>query len=84
MRPEQHPVFDTALGVKVTAVAKERLANMKAALVRRGCKATEQMIVDLLIMQADVDALEQSLPQKRRAASAVRGERGATPRFLER
>lgn len=58
------PVFDTSLFVKVTATAKERLANIKASLRRANIAASEKNIIDYLICHADESQLRDGLPKK--------------------
>jgi hypothetical protein len=65
MHPPAAEAFDSPLYVKVTATAKERLANLKARLIRAGVKATEQNIVDCLITFAEEGELKDRLPKKR-------------------
>jgi hypothetical protein len=58
--------FNTSLGLRVSADAKEKLTILKATLVRRGCRASEQAIVDALILNADCALLETYLPKRPR------------------
>lgn len=65
MSPGDHrTAYDTAIYAKVTAEAKERLGVLKARLARKGREATDQTIIDTLIMNADEEALESRLPVK--------------------
>ena len=68
MAEKRAKAYDTQLGLKVTADAKEHLSLLKAKLRRKGHRVSEQAIVDVLILAADAADLESHFPKKKTAS----------------